>query len=71
MRCKETIDLMSDHIEGALSGPTEERFDRHLAGCRDCSLYLTQMQMTLSLARKLGRIRTPDPGLYRTLLART
>ena len=69
MRCKETIELMSDHIEGALSGPMEQQVERHLAGCRDCSLYLTQMRMTISLAHILGRIRTPEPGFYRTLLA--
>jgi anti-sigma factor RsiW len=54
--CQQVVELVTDYLEGALSGPARRRFERHLAGCPHCTEYLAQMRETIRLA---GRV-TPD-----------
>ena len=70
MKCKEAIDLMSDVIELAAADKICVAFDRHLAGCRSCSLYLSQVRVTIELCASLGEASKPPADLYRTLLAK-
>ena len=48
--CQEVVELVSDYLEGALSGGERRRFERHLAGCPHCSAYLEQMRATIAAA---------------------
>jgi predicted anti-sigma-YlaC factor YlaD len=56
LSCRELVRLVSDYLDGALSGVDERRFEGHIAGCEGCTMYLDQMRDTLEL---LGRL-TPD-----------
>jgi anti-sigma factor RsiW len=53
MTCQELVELVTDYLEGALSGRERARFERHIAGCPHCTIYLDQMQITI---RTLGRL---------------
>lgn len=54
--CQQAVELVTDYLEGALSGAARRRFERHLAGCPHCTEYLAQMRATIAVS---GRI-TPD-----------
>jgi anti-sigma factor RsiW len=51
--CQEVVELVSDYLEGALSGGQRRRFERHLAGCPHCSEYLAQLRETIRLTGRL------------------
>jgi len=51
--CQEVVELVSDYLEGALSGRDRRRFERHLAGCPHCTEYLAQMRETIRLTGRL------------------
>ena len=55
--CQEVVELVTDYLEGALSGADHRRFEAHLAGCPHCTEYLAQMRETIRLA---GRIEPED-----------
>ena len=51
--CQEVVELVSDYLEGTLSRRERRRFERHLAGCPNCTEYLAQMRETIKLAGRL------------------
>ena len=53
LACQEMVELVTDYLEGALSAQDHARFERHIAGCEDCTTYLEQMRVTV---RVLGRL---------------
>jgi anti-sigma factor RsiW len=53
LTCQELVELVTDYLEGALSTREHARFERHIAGCPDCTTYLEQMRITI---RTLGRL---------------
>ena len=65
--CQELAELLTDYLEGLLASSERASFDRHIAGCRDCTLYVEQMRLTIAAS---GRIRSDDipPGVREELL---
>ena len=55
--CQELAELLTDYLEGLLAPSECASFDRHVAGCRDCTLYVEQMRLTIAVS---GRIGTDD-----------
>jgi anti-sigma factor RsiW len=59
--CQQAVELVTDHLEGALPARDRARFERHLADCPHCTEYLRQMRATID---RLGRVEpdslTPD-----------
>ena len=66
MTCLEAIELMSDAIEQT-PGTT---FDCHLAACASCSLYFSQLRLTIALTARLRDFSRPASDLHRQLLHR-
>ena len=70
--CRQAVELVTDYLEGTLSGRARRRFEAHLAGCPHCTEYLAQMRETIKLTGRL-RARGPDPadagGVHRPLPA--
>jgi anti-sigma factor RsiW len=67
LSCQELVELVTDYLEGALSPAELQRFERHTAGCVDCTRYLEQLRVTIRLTGAL----TPDdlaPEVERALL---
>jgi anti-sigma factor RsiW len=60
LTCQDLVELVTDHLEGAL-GPVRERaVSSHLAGCAECRLYVEQMQETSRLLGALSRPGLPE-----------
>jgi len=55
--CQQAVELVTDYLEGALSGSARRRFEAHLAGCPHCTEYLAQMRETIRLT---GRLEPED-----------
>jgi anti-sigma factor RsiW len=55
--CRQAVELVTDYLEGTLSGRDRRRFERHLRGCPNCSAYLEQIRATI---RATGTIEADD-----------
>ena len=55
--CRQAVELVTDYLEGTLSGRARRRFEAHLAGCPHCTEYLAQMRETIRLT---GRLEPED-----------
>jgi anti-sigma factor RsiW len=47
--CQQAVELITDYLEGRLSRRDRKRFERHLAGCPNCTAYLEQIRITIVL----------------------
>ena len=54
--CRQVAELVNDYLENVLPRAERKRFERHLAGCTNCSAYLDQIRATVAT---VGRL-TPD-----------
>ena len=76
MECRAAVELMTDYLEGALDGRTEQDFETHLADCAACTAFLGQMRATIDVLGRLDpeqldpEVRNELVGLYRRLRAR-
>lgn len=52
--CADALELMTDHLEGALSDADAARMRAHLAGCEACRVYLDQLRATIEIVSKTG-----------------
>jgi anti-sigma factor RsiW len=66
--CQELAELLTDYLEGLLPPDEHASFDRHIAGCRNCTLYVEQMRLTIVAS---GQIRSEEipPGVRDELLS--
>ncbi len=55
--CQQAVELVTDYLEGALSGRARRRFEAHLRACPNCSAYLEQIRLTIRLS---GSIEPED-----------
>jgi anti-sigma factor RsiW len=51
--CRDLVELVTEHLEGALDPVTEQRLVRHLAECDGCQAYVQQIRSTAALAGAL------------------
>jgi len=66
LTCRETTELVTEHLEGKLSWMDAFRFQLHLSTCRHCCRYLRQMKVIVRLLGALppGAIpQRPDPDV--------
>ena len=59
LACQALVELVTDYLEEALPAATRARFDRHLAGCAGCRVYLQQSAQTIRAARSFGVAALP------------
>jgi predicted anti-sigma-YlaC factor YlaD len=57
LTCREVVELVSDHLEGALPADEAELLEQHLNFCEGCELYVDQMRTTVAT---VGRLREED-----------
>ena len=57
LSCQELVELVTDYLEDALDVATRTAFDRHIAGCPDCTRYLRQLEL---IVRATGRLTPSD-----------
>ena len=53
--CADALELMTDHLEGALSKADSARMRAHLEGCQPCKLFLDQLRTTILLVQDAGQ----------------
>jgi hypothetical protein len=47
------VELMTDHLDGALDEPAHVRFEEHLVGCEGCTNALEQLRATVRITGSL------------------
>ena len=67
LTCRELVELVTDYLDGSLSWRDRARFDRHIAGCPNCTAYLAQFRETIRLTGTL-RVEDVDPAAREELL---
>jgi len=60
LTCQELTELVTDYLEGRLSGEERLRFDKHVGLCRHCRAYLSQMRTTVDLLGEVPDEPVPD-----------
>lgn len=61
MDCRDLVELVSDHVEGALAPEVRARFDAHVAACPGCAAYLEQVRATIALTGASAELeRAPE-----------
>jgi predicted anti-sigma-YlaC factor YlaD len=53
MTCRAAVELMTDYLEGAVTGKERERFEQHLRYCPPCVRILDQMRATPAVVAAL------------------
>lgn len=69
LTCKESVEMVTDYLEGSLSLWRRVRFHLHLGMCLGCRIYLKQMKQTI---HALGRLpqEPVQPAVREELLRR-
>lgn len=52
--CADALELMTDHLEDALTEADAARMRAHLENCQACALFLDQLGATIRLVRDAG-----------------
>jgi anti-sigma factor RsiW len=66
--CRQAVELVTDYLEGALSGRERARFEAHLRDCPHCNEYLRQIRTTIEVTGKVTP-RSLAPKARRELVA--
>lgn len=53
LTCQELTEVLTDYLEGVMSPDDRARFDAHLELCEGCVNYVSQMRLTIRVARGL------------------
>jgi anti-sigma factor RsiW len=48
--CRDVVEVVTDYLEGGLAPGDRRRFDRHLAACEGCQVYLEQLRAVIRVA---------------------
>jgi hypothetical protein len=69
MQCAEFDALLTDALDGALSGPKLVRFNTHKSGCKACSEMFAEAEAAMNFLRALPELDPPAGFAERVLLA--
>jgi anti-sigma factor RsiW len=61
--CQDLVEVVTDHLEGALPPADDEAVRAHLAGCDSCRLYVEQMVATAHALHLLGEHPHDPPSV--------
>ena len=60
LTCQELVELVTDHLEGALDPYDELRFEAHLRTCAHCVDYVEQIRIVVEALGRLDEQPLPD-----------
>jgi anti-sigma factor RsiW len=69
LTCQELVELVTNYLEGVLRPAERARFEKHIAQCQHCPIYLDQMRTTIRLMGNLTS-ESLSPAAQHELLAR-
>jgi anti-sigma factor RsiW len=58
--CQELVELVTDHMEAALTPDETALVEQHLNLCAGCASYLEQMRLTVRAVAATARVELPD-----------
>jgi anti-sigma factor RsiW len=58
--CSRIVSLLSDYIDGRLPADERGELDEHLAGCPDCTTFVSTYRSTVSLLHSLSEDDLPE-----------
>jgi anti-sigma factor RsiW len=67
LACQQAVEMVTDYLEGQLSRRERRRFERHLAGCPNCTTYLEQIRQTIAATGRVAE-ETLDPAARADLM---
>jgi anti-sigma factor RsiW len=67
LACQQAVEMVTDYLEGRLSRRERRRFQRHLAGCPNCTTYLEQIRQTIAATGRVAE-ETLDPAARADLI---
>ena len=67
LACSELVELVTDYLDDALSKGDRARFEAHIAGCDDCTVYVAQFTETIAALDALPQDE-PEPATVDALL---
>ena len=50
--CADAVELVTDYLDAALSGPDLENFQIHLGLCEGCQVFVDQVRQTVTLTSR-------------------
>jgi anti-sigma factor RsiW len=56
LACQQVVELLTEHLEGALPPRLATLVDQHLAGCPNCAAFLEQLRAAIALAGALAPV---------------
>jgi len=65
--CQQAVELVTDYLENRLSRRDRKSFERHLAGCPNCTAYLDQIRRTIAATGHI-EAETLDPAARADLI---
>ena len=60
LACQQVVELLTDHLEGALPPRLAKLLDQHLAKCPSCTAFLEQLRASIALASSIPPAEVPD-----------
>jgi len=67
LACSELVELVTDYLDDALPRSDRARFEAHIAGCDDCTVYVAQFRETIAALDALPP-EEPAPATVDALL---
>lgn len=61
LRCVEVVEIVTHYLDGALDEHDRDAIETHLAGCEDCVIFVSHIQMTIALSRATIRGESAEP----------
>ena len=68
LACIELVELVTDHLEGALEPDVRRRLERHLEECEGCVEHVEQVRRTVALLRAVPQDEQLSPQARERLL---
>ena len=65
--CNEIVELVTDHLEGAMDPRTADTFEQHLTICDGCHRYVAQVRETIDTSGAIP-VSGPSPQAEEALL---
>ncbi len=59
--CPRIVGLLSDYLDGRLPSDVRADLDEHLAGCAECTAFVSTFRSTVSLLHSLEERDLPEP----------
>ena len=68
--CAEFVELVTEYLETAMRDADRLRFEAHAGACGGCAAYLSQVETTIRVLRRLAAAEPPAAGDRERILAK-